>query len=270
MSKITVGDVTLYCEVHGDGEPLVLIMGLGGDITRWFRTLPLLAREYRVTAFDNRGAGRSDKPDVPYSMEMMADDIAGLLDALDIPTTHVFGVSMGGMIAQHFALRHPERTISLMLGCTRCGGPHSIPDDSGAASMLNPDLVDVMTAEERARALLPFLWSQEFIDASPAIVEEHIRVTSQYPMDPDAYTRQMAAADAHDTWERLPEITAPTLVIGGDADRLIPAENSRILASRIPGAELVMMPGLGHGFYSEANEEVCRILIDFMKRHGRK
>ena len=268
MATVKVNDINIYYEIHGEGPPLVLIMGLGGDLTRWYRILPILSREFRVITFDNRGAGRSDKPDIPYTMEMMADDIAGLLDVTGIEAAHVFGVSMGGMIAQHFGLRHPQRATSLILGCTRCGGAHSIADDAGASRLLNPERLRTMSAEERARELLPALWSQEFIDNNPDIVEEHIAITSKYPIDEASYTRQMQAANDHDTYERLPEINRPTLVITGEDDRLIPAENSRILASRIPGAELVILEGAGHGFHSQKNEETCKIITDFMKRHS--
>jgi len=263
-----IGDINIYYEIHGEGEPLLLIMGLGGDASRWYRIIPILSKKYKVISFDNRGVGQSDIPDIPYSMEMMADDAAGLLESFGIEAAHIFGISMGGMIAQHFALRHPEMVTSLILGCTRCGGEHMVLAAAGGGNPLNPDLVRVMTAEERARALLPYLWSQEFIDNNPDIVEEHVTMTTKNPVDVVGYTRQMEAADRLDTYERLPEITVPTMVIAGDSDLLIPAENSRIIASRIPGAELVIMEKLGHGFYSEANEETCRILMDFMERNS--
>jgi len=265
MSVAKVGDINIYYEIHGEGEPLVLIMGLGGDITRWFRILPVLSQKYKVIAFDNRGAGRSDKPDIPYTMEMMADDVAGLLDAIGIEAAHIFGISLGGMIALNFALLHPQRIISLILGCTRCGGPHSIMDDAGARSVLDPMRLQTMTVEERAREMLPFLWSQEFIDNNPELVEEHLALSKKYPIDPTGYTRQLEAANTHDTYDRLPEIKMPTLVIAGDADRLIPVENSRIIASRIPGAELVILEKMGHGFYTEARDETSRIITDFTK-----
>lgn len=262
-----VGDLNFYYEIHGKGEPLVLIQGLGGDMTKWFRLTPALAAECRVIVFDNRGAGRSDKPDTPYSMEMMADDTAGLMDAIGLESAHIFGISMGGMIAQHFALRHTHKVRTLMLGCTRCGGPHSIIE-TGGPMPLNPDLVKNLTAEERAREMLPFLWSEEFIGNNPEIVEEQIASASTYPIDPKSYERQLQAANGHDTWDRLPNITVPTLVIAGDGDRLIPVENSRILAERIPGAELVIQKGTGHGFYSEAVEDTKRTLLEFMQRRG--
>ncbi len=268
MPTVKVGDINMYYEVHGEGEPLVLIMGLGGDITRWWRILPVLAKEFRVIAFDNRGVGRTDKPDIPYTMAMMADDIAGLMDVIGIDAAHIFGISLGGMIAQNLALRHPQRIISLILGCTRCGGSHSITDESGGESALNPELIELLTPEERARQMLPFLWSQEFIDNNPEIVEQQIALSRDNPIDLTGYTRQLEAANTHNTYDRLPEIKLPTLVIAGDADRLIPHQNSPLIASRIPGAELVILEGMGHGFYTEAVNETSSVIMDFMKRHS--
>ena len=268
MPTVKVNDIDIYYEIHGNGEPLVLICGLGGDVTRWYRNIPGLSRDFRVIAFDNRGAGRSDKPDIPYSMSMMCDDIAGLMDALDIEKAHIFGISMGGMITLNFGILHPDRVMSLMPGCTRPGGSHNILGEPGSSSILSPDLIAVMSPEDRGRAFLPSLWSEAYIENNPDIVDEYIEKTSVYPQDPVGYTRQMAAADAHDVYDRLPDITAPSLVIHGSEDSLIPADNARIIAECIPGAELVVLEGLGHGFYSQEPEMVNGILIDFMKRHA--
>jgi len=266
MPHAKVNGINIFYEIHGEGEPLVLVPGLGSDATRWYRNLPGLAKEFRVITLDNRGAGRTDKPDEPYSMKIFADDIAGLLDVLGVAKTHLFGVSMGGMISLNFGVLHGDRLISLIPGCTRPGGVHSVADGAGGA-VLNPDLVNRLSPEERNRMLLPELWSEAFIRANPALVDEYVKKVSQYAASPASYRRQMTAADAHDVYDRLDEITAPTLVIHGENDRLIPAANAAIIADRIRGAELVILEGLGHGFYSEQPEKVNGILIDFMKRH---
>ncbi len=268
MPEVRVNDISMYYEIHGEGEPLFLIMGLGGDHFRWFRILPLLAENFKVVTFDNRGVGKTDKPDIPYTMKMMADDVAGFIDAVGIDKAHIFGISLGGMIAQNFALLHPDRIISLMLGCTFCGGSHSVSNESSGRSVLDPSLIETMLPEERAVEMLPALYSREFIDNNPDFVNIQIEYAKNNPPDPVGYRRQLGAAGTHNTYDRLPEVELPTLVIAGDADVLIPAENSRIIASRIPDAELVILPGLGHGFYTEANKETAEILTDFMKRHN--
>jgi 3-oxoadipate enol-lactonase len=269
MSTAKVGDINIYYEIHGKGEPLVLIYGYAGHSGLWFRQIPILSKKYRVIAFDNRGAGRSEKPDIPYTMAMMAGDVAGLLDVIRVDAVHIFGVSMGGMIAQHFALSYPQRVISLILGCTNCGGVHSIqpkPESLAAASGLESR--KRMTPQELfVWQLMPFCFSQEFINKNPDIVDKRVAKQLEYPTPPHAATRQAEAIAGHDTYELLPRIELPALVIAADNDRLIPVENSGILASRIPGAELAVIKGAGHEFFIEAAEETNRVVLDFLGRH---
>jgi len=270
MPVTKVGDISIYYESRGEGEALVLVIGYGGNSEQWFRQIPSLSREYRVVVLDNRGTGRSDKPDIPYTMDMMASDIVGLLDATGIDTAHIYGVSMGGMIAQEFALRHPERVGSLVLGCTTCGIDQGVTPDAEALTLLfDMERMKQLTPEEGARQSLPFMFSQEFIDNSPDIVEQFIAMVVAYVTPLRSYMRQAEAIMGHDTYDRLPQIKAPTLVISGDADRMIPPENSRLLASRIPNSELVILKNKGHGFFVEATEEASRAILDFLKRHRR-
>jgi pimeloyl-ACP methyl ester carboxylesterase len=267
MPIAEVGDINIYYEIHGKGEPLVLIYGYAGDSGLWFRQIPILSKKYRVIAFDNRGAGRSDKPDIPYTMAMMAGDIAGLLDTIGIDTAHIFGISMGGMIAQHFALNYPQRVISLILGCTFCGGLHSIqPKPESMAALFDFERLK-KSPEEFVRQLIPFLLSQECIEKNPDIVEKMVAKYLEYPTPVHGARNQAAAVMGHDTYELLPEIKSPTLVIAGDNDRAIPVENSRILSSRIPEAELVIIKGAGHLFFTEDAEEANKVVISFLGRH---
>ena len=268
MPVAKLADVSIYYEVYGGGEALLLIMGLGGGSALWFQQVPVFSRQYRVVTFDNRGTGQSDKPDTPYTMEMMVGDIAGLLEAIGIHAAHVFGVSMGGMIAQHFALHHPGRVTSLILGCTTCGGPHSaIPDAEAMILLFDMERMQGLPLEERAREILPFLLNQDFIDNNPSSIQQLIATMMEHSTPPHGYMRQAQAIMGHDTYERLSEIKVPTLVIAGDADKLVPIENSRILASRIPKAELVILKNMGHGFNIEAADETNKAILDFLRRH---
>ena len=269
MPTVTVSDVSIYYETHGEGEPLVLIMGYGGSSGQWFSQIPGLSQEYRLVVFDNRGTGRSDKPDVPYTMQMLAEDVSGLLEALAIDAAHVYGVSMGGMIAQEFSLRHPDKVISLILGCTNPGGRNSILADAEALAFLFDPERGKVPPEQKARETVPFLYTQKFIDNNPDTVEQFIAKTLEYATPVLGFRRQSQAIMAHDTYHRLPQIKAPTLVISGTADRLIPVENSRLLASRIPDAELVILEDVGHGFFTEALEEASKAVLDFLGRHSR-
>ena len=270
MATAKVGDINIYYEVHGEGEPLVLIQGYGGTSAGWFLHVPAFSKGYRVVIFDNRGTGRSDKPDIPYTMEMMADDVVGLLDTIGIDAAHICGVSMGGFIAQNLVLRYPERVISLVLACTNHGGTHKIAADTEVVGRL----VDVerrqkLTPEENLRELLPFLCSQQFIDNNPDIIEQFVANRTEYPTPIHVLIRQREAIASHDTYDRLPMINAPTLVISGDADTLIPVANSRLLADRIRDAELVILENMGHGFMFEAADEFHKKMLDFLRRHPR-
>jgi len=268
MPTVKVGDVNIYYEVHGKGETLVLIIFYTANTSWWFRQVPVFSQQYHVVAFDNRGSGQSDKPDTPCTMEMMAGDLAGLLEAIGINAAHIFGVSMGGMIAQHFALRYPERVSSLILGCTSCGGSHSIkPDAEAMAVLADFEHMKKLTRAEVVRETIPFLVGQEFIDKNPGLIQEMMAKMMEHLAPLHGAIRQAHAIWAHDIYERLPEIRVPTLIIAGGADRLIPVENSRILASRIPGAKLVILKNMGHGFIIEAADEANRAVLDFLRRH---
>jgi 3-oxoadipate enol-lactonase len=137
VPHIKANGINIYYESHGEGEPLFLIAGLGATHHLWELQVPSFARWYRVVAFDNRGSGETDKPTEPYSIAFFADDTAALMDALGIPMAHVYGQSMGGLIAQEFALRHAQRLHGLVLGCTTFGGPNSVPPSPQAAALLS-------------------------------------------------------------------------------------------------------------------------------------
>jgi len=261
----TLQDIGLYYEIHGRGEPLVMITGYSDHSGQWFRQVPGLAQHCRAIVFDNRGAGRSDKPDVPYTMQMLAGDIAGLLQALSIDSAHIYGASMGGMVAQEFALQYPKMTLGLVLGGTTCGGAYTVmPDDEVMALLADNERLDRLTPEEAAREMFSFSCSPGFARKNPQVADEYVARAVEYAAPPYALRRQMQAILGHDTYDRLPDITAPTLVICGGADRLMPAENSELLASRIPDVQLLVLEGVGHGFCYEAPDEANKAIVDFL------
>ena len=264
MPTARVNDCDIYYEVHGQGEPLLLIAGLGANATLWQTQIPLFAREFQVVAFDNRGAGRSEKPAGPYSMALFADDAAALMDFLDIDAAHIYGESMGGMIAQEFALRHPQRVRSLVLGCTIFGGSQAVPPPAESLQTL-VSLATMAPEEALEQGLRAF-----YHPSRSREMKEHFQTYVQTRTTPEAYQRQLEACVAFQSYERLPEIAAPTLVINGEDDALLPAENSRILAQRIPGAELVLFPETGHLYFQELPEEAAVAVLDFLRRHRRR
>jgi len=269
MSTAKVGDINIYYEIHGDGEPLLLIMGYGSNSGHWFAILDKLAKEHQVIIFDNRGTGRSDKPDTPYTAEMMTGDIIGLLDARGIGATNVFGVSMGGMIAQEFALSYPERLKSLILGCTSCGGPKAIRSTPEATAFLFDPERAKLSDEQKAYSTIPWLWNKDFIDKNPEAVKRYVTTTTKQPTPPYAYICQGNFIMTFNSYDRLPEIKAPTLVICGAKDRLIPPENSKILASRIPDTDLKILENAGHGFITDTTEESSKIILGFLQGHSK-
>jgi 3-oxoadipate enol-lactonase len=238
----------LYHETYSpaDGEPLLLLEGLGGDIPGWRRNIPRLAEELLVVAYDFRGNGRSDPPQGPVTMETFVDDTVGLLDHLGIDSAHAYGQSFGGMVAQEMALSHPERVRSLILAATHPGRRHAVP-------------VEETVPKDRPWLAL---YSPGFAEAHPAHVEEDLRAGT--PQDPGAARTQWEAMRDFDAWDRLPSLRVPTLVMHGTEDRTISADNARLLAGRIPGARLHLLERAGHVYHSERPEEADAAVLDFI------
>jgi 3-oxoadipate enol-lactonase len=274
MSTTTIGPIELYYEEHGSGDPLLLIMGLAADSQAWMFQIPDFAARYRTIAFDNRGVGRSSKPIGPYTIHAMADDAAGLLDALDIARAHVVGVSMGGMIAQELALRHPERVRGLVLACTfpepdadvERQREFSIARFGGTITGTGEMQIDVTALDPLAffQHLLPRVFTEKYIQNELPRLMQLFSGALQYGFSLEAILGQVAAVMGHRTTDRLQQITAPTLVITGDADLLVPPANSDVLAHHIPGARLVKVPGGSHGFNFETPDVFNRTVLDFL------
>jgi 3-oxoadipate enol-lactonase len=262
MPFASLADITIHYQLLGDGEPLLLIMGYRGSSFMWGEELlALLARHFHVIAFDNRGTGLSDQPNTAYTMATLADDAAGLLSHLGIARANIFGVSMGGMIAQELALRHPKRVKRLILGCSSCGGPQAMiaPLEVLEQFLAAPHLC----REEAVRRQWPAIFSAGFVAQRPGVLDYLTARALAYPTPLHTAVRQMLAMQRFTTYGRLGQIIAPTLVVTGDADILIPPANSTLLVERIPGAALHVMPGVAHGFFWEAPAAVCTLLRTF-------
>jgi pimeloyl-ACP methyl ester carboxylesterase len=222
-----------------------------------------LSEQYEVIAFDNRGTGRSDVPEGAYSIAQMAADAAAVLDTSGHTSAHVIGASLGGMIAQGFALAYPDRLRSLILICTTPGGPNAVPPSGEVTAALLQGGEDPSTVYRRNAW---FLYGDETRARHPERIEEDIEYRSRIPTQPTGYFGQLRAAMAHDTWAGLPSITAPSLVVHGEADRLVPAQNGMHLAARIPGAALTLIPGAGHMLQSDAGGAVRSAVLEFLAR----
>ncbi|MHB8119196.1 MAG: alpha/beta fold hydrolase [Methanothrix sp.] len=261
--RVTVGDIKMYYQVYGQGEPLLLIMGLGGHSLDWGWILPQkLAERFKVILFDNRGAGRSDQPSGPCSIEQMARDTVVLMDALAIDRAHVLGGSMGGMIALQTALDHPERVNKLMLGATSAGGKSRIFPPPEIQKYFYPRLD--LSAHDYLLWTSKVCYPQEFIDAHPDTVERKIQANLAYPSTLAAYEAQLEAFMAFDVDERLNTVQVPTMVIIGNQDVLTPPPNSFLMARRIPGAQIREIDGAGHIFWISHPEETVTIVTEFL------
>lgn len=265
MPRARADDLDLYYEMHGEGAPLALFMGLGGNIAMWdVELIEALARHFRVLVFDNRGTGRSDKPDHPYSMAMFAADAAALFEAVGVQRAHVLGASMGGMIAQQFALDHPRRVDRLVLGCTTAGGARmALPAEEVLAALAN---VDGLPPAELARSNRRYAYTAGYLAAHEAEFEARLPREVEFPTPPFALSHHLGAAAHFDVYDRLPEIRHPTLVMTGREDAMIPAANSVLLAERIPQADLIIYGRAGHGFMSERRDDVIRDVVAFLER----
>lgn len=263
-----VQGANLYYEMRGEGEAVVLISGLGGNAELWTRQAPVLSESHRVVLFDNRGAGRSDAPEGPYTIQMMAADTAQLLDVLDIAAAHIVGASMGGMIAQEVALQYPDKALSLTLIGAQCGGSHAFGAEEENATALQELATLDMTPQERARGWLPYTLSQEFREANPDLVEGFVKVTGQYPCTTEGLRAQWAALMGYDSWERLPDVVAATLILQGSLDKLVPPENADVLGVRIPDSRVVIIDGAGHSLAFEASDRINELLLEFFAENA--
>ncbi len=250
MPVTHAGAVELSYDRSGEGEPLLLIMGMSGTALHWGEPfLELLREQFEVITYDHRGVGQSTKLEGSVTIAQMAEDAKALLDALDIESAHVLGISMGGMIAQELALAQSQRVRTLTLGCTYCGGPGSALTEPDVMQRLS----EAMMSGDRARALRVG-WE---VNISPAMVGDgdayasYLGIAEQYAVAVPVVMAQMQAILAHDTSARLPGLEAPTLVIHGTADQLLPVANGRLIASLIPGARLEILDDVGHLFFWE-------------------
>lgn len=265
MPVATANGLSLYFERAGAGERLLFISGTGGDL----RNKPNqfdgpLAKAFDMISYDQRGLGRSDKPDRPYTMANYADDAAALMESQDWETAHVMGVSFGGMVAQELALRHPQRVKRLVLACTSPGG-------AGGASFPFHE-IGHLTGEARAKHLTPISDTRRdaaWASANPEAYAKLIALTSTDPFEHEpgrreGGERQLEARAAHDTWLRLPQITVPTLIAGGRYDGIALPETQERMAERIPDAELKFFEG-GHMFMIQDRAAVPA-MIEFLNR----
>jgi len=262
----TSDGIKLRYEIRGAGEPVALIMGFSGSGRGWGEAfLKLMESRFKIFVIDNRGTGESDKPDAEFTVAQMAGDIAAVLDHAKTPRAHIFGISMGGMIAQEFALAYPERVRRLVLGCTNCGSSHSIPAAPEAIANLIP--VPNMDPIEMAQRAFSVACGKAFLNskAGQGILTRAIAEMGNYPMTPmHTFMRQGQAIGGFDSFARLGQIKSPTLIIHGDDDSIVPYPNAEVLHGAIAGSKMHTLKAAGHMFFWEVPEETVRVAGDFI------
>lgn len=250
----------IYWDEEGEGPPVLLIMGLGWSSAMWHRIRPVLAAKYRTIAFDNRGTGRSGSPVGSYRIGEMADDAAAVLDIAGICAASVFGFSLGGMIALELACRYPDRILSLVLGSAALGGRQMIRPSTAVLNDLRS--IDVNSPGGR-EALLPFIYA----DSTPrSRIEEDLRVGGCPFSDPDIYTVQLKAVVGWNVSATIHRIVVPVMLIHGSEDRLVPAENCRMIAGLLQQATVHVLPQGGHMFMTDQPETTQLEILRFLSR----
>jgi pimeloyl-ACP methyl ester carboxylesterase len=250
----------LYVEERGEGEPLLLIEGLGQSMWAWREQIPVFAREYRTIAFDTRGTGRSPVPAGPYGIDELAQDAA---DVLHGRPAHIVGLSMGGYVALTLALAQPGLVRSLVLVGTGGGGPDRVPRpqavrDAYAAAIGLP-------FDEYGRRTMPWTFSPGWTERNPERFEEILAARSEHPTATQTLDMHLRACYAfYARGCEVERIDAPALVLHGDADVIVPVENGRMLAGRLPNARYVELPGRGHNVQLEDPETINRLALEFL------
>jgi 3-oxoadipate enol-lactonase len=266
MPKAKVNGINMYYEIRGKGVPLVMIQGFAGNHQAWFFQAPVFKEYYKVIIFDNRGIGKSDKSSEPYTIRTMADDVIGLLDHIGVDKAHVLGLSLGGIVAQEIALTYPERVRKLVLGSTFAG--REIVD-------VHPDMLKAAGVKEGStnadigsidfRRLMNIMVSLAFNRMLYRMILLPLSKWSLKSVNAEGCLAQLATVADYDTLDRLHLIQAPTLVITGAGDRLVPPTMSDLIASRIPNARLVKVGGGSHAFFMEMRGRFNKEVLDFLR-----
>ena len=261
MPTIEANGQTLYYEVHGEGEPLLCIMGLAADTVAWMLQVPAFSAGHRTVIFDNRDVGRSSMADGPYEIADMARDALALADALELDSFHVVGLSMGGAIAQELALAAPERVRTLTLAVT-------VPAGGAWARKLSEvwaERVTRISREAHLDELMLLNFSEPFFENAEGVAWlRGMMLEHPHPQPTDAFIRQLEACGRHDAHGRLSSLRVPTHVIGAEHDILVPIWKSRELAELIPDAQLTVIPGSPHGANVERADEFNASVLDFI------
>lgn len=260
----TADGVSIAYEVEGDGEPLLLVSGQGSDRNTWHGVKEDFIPHHRVITWDHRGTGDSDKPHEPlYSTRGFANDAIALLDHLEVARAHAYGISMGGRVCQWLGIDHGGRIGALVLGCTTPGNAHGVRrppevDEKMANRPASPEAAAAFLAEQMV--------TPDYLGSHPEYYE-YLLERARNPIPRHAQRLHYQASEGHDTWDLLPTISNPVLVIHGSDDQVNPTANAPLLAQRIPGATLHIVDRGRHGYFIEFREEASPVVLEFLSHH---
>jgi pimeloyl-ACP methyl ester carboxylesterase len=267
MPTVKVGDINMYYEVHGQGEALILIPGGGANgRTSWFRQLSAFKKHHRVITFDPRSIGKSSRPKEPYSFRVLADDVVGLMDHLAIKEANVLGQSMGGLVAQELAIDYPDRVLKLVLVSSSLAGGPTIPADPALAEGMGytegTTEIDFSRVDTRKtmKTVIGMSFNKRLYRKAMQFMSRFFVKLEEF----DGMWDQIRAASGHNTFDRLHLIKAPTLVIAGAGDRIVPPHTSEVLAGNIPNARLIMVKDGSHVLTVEMTSRFNHEVLDFL------
>jgi 3-oxoadipate enol-lactonase len=259
--------VKLHWESAGRGPAVLLVAGQGMTVEGWWATMPVLTRSFRVIAFDHRDTGRSSRVAWPYTVGQLADDAVAVLDAAGEQRAHVYGISLGSLVAQEVALRHPERVEALVLGASSAGGWAAYKPSASSSAQTFLFRAGAMGPEEAEWAAVPYTYAERTRRFHPERIVADMEHRLRSLPEQLGYLHQAAAVASHDAYDRLNNVAAPTLVVHGEEDIFIPPVNALVLAERIPGAQLRLWPHAGHMYIIDeprADREIAR----FLRQHS--
>lgn len=255
----------LFFEIHGEGPPLAMIEGWGYSRWMWFKQINPFSKKYTCIIFDNRGVGLSDKPDEPYSVGLFADDLRELLDHIKVHRTHILGISMGGFIAQEFAFKYPERVLSLVLVSTHLGGEKAIQTPKETMDAILSIREEELGARETLKRKMAFAFNPKYFEENPEEIEQIISWRIEEAQPRYAWLRQAEAVQSFNLGNKASQIKAPTLIVEGTNDRVVPHQNAELLLETIPNSRLVLFEGGSHLIFIENADTFNKVVIDFLR-----
>lgn len=274
MPYAKIGHIKINYHIIGEGNPLVLISGLGTDNKSWIFQIPEFQKYFKLIVFDNRGIGKSTGSIRPYSTDLMADDTKNLIDFLDIKKTHILGSSMGGMISQKIAINYPEIVDKLVL-CSTSARPHDtihnfvVSAIQDIMDIRNENILDAKPKGILIRKFFDFflreIFTEDFILDNKKLIEDFISEYTSNPKYFETFIKQSRAVQKHNTLDDISKIESETLVLTGMKDKLLRHTSSDILAKNIPNSKLVKIENGNHGMHLEYPKKFNKIVLDFLK-----